>query len=239
VWFDAAGFTQKAPSKQANQDRVLIQDCLLESGVTCAPKMAACRCFVADGIGGTRAAEIASAFVLEQIRERLVVPPPDGGAGLRALFEAINADLIARTAPDPATSGAGTTLVGLLHWQDGFRIVNAGDSEAWMMREDRFFRLSERQSLRDMQDDSPVTSYFGGPESELDLCMDTSLREVLPGDIVLLCSDGLFKALAVDQVRAVLRNSRNLAEKAEFLCASVAKQDAPDDTSCILVQAVA
>lgn len=237
MWFNVAGFTLKAPSKGANQDRVLVQDQILECGSATATGGLTCRCFVADGIGGTRAGEVASAFLLEQIRARLALPPPGGGAGLRALLETINVELIAHTRSAPETFGAGTTLVGLLHWQDGFRIVNAGDSEAWMLREDRFFRLTEEQVLNDLDAASPLTSYFGGTESELALSMETTLREVRPGDLVLLCSDGLFKVLGIDQVKAVLSNNLGLAEKVRFLQSKIEERDAPDDTSGVLIQA--
>lgn len=104
VWFNVAGFTLKAPSKAANQDRILLQDQILEGGSATAARGLTCRCFVADGIAGTRAGEVASTFVLEQIRARLALPPPDGGAGLSTLLEAINVEIIAHTRDAPTPS---------------------------------------------------------------------------------------------------------------------------------------
>ena len=103
-----------------------------------------------------------------------------------------------------------------------------------MLRADRFFRLADEQVLNDLDAASPLTSYFGGTESELDLSMETTLREVRPGD--LLCSDGLFKVLGIDQVKAVFANNLGLAEKARFHQSKVEERDAPDDTSGVLIQ---
>ena len=69
------------------------------------------------------------------------------------------------------------------------------------------------------------------------MCLETPLREVRPDDIVLLCSDGLFKVLDVARVKAVLSNNLELADKVRFLQSRVEEQNAPDDTSVVLIQA--
>ena len=231
---NVVAFTRKAAARTRNQDRVLVGDRVIEDGDVAESGVTRLRAFVADGIGGMRGGELAARFVLEAIRERL---PADADApAIQRTLAGINADLIAAAGREPDSTGAGTTLVGLLVSDAGFQLVSAGDSEAWAVRDKRMFAINEPQVLDGPG--SPLTSYFGGAESELDLSFYSALHEIRVGDVYLLCSDGLAKAVPRVRVRAVLCNNRTLQEKAEFLRRLVVQSAEPDDTSCVLIEVV-
>jgi PPM family protein phosphatase len=239
VHFEIAGFTRKATGKAQNEDRILVYDRVLSEGEHWLPPLNACFAFVADGIGGSRSAATASQFVLDALRDRLPSIQWNDLNELTACLASVNEDLIVHAGSTIETSGSATTLVGTVLWPEGFHLINAGDSQAWMWREGRLFRVSEPQVLNPWEPGSPVTSYFGGRRNSLDLVIGGVLREVRGGDVLVFCSDGFLKALSADQVRAVLANNRPLADKVGFLARQVDAAHRPDDVSCVAVGALA
>jgi serine/threonine protein phosphatase PrpC len=65
--FNISSFTHIGTKRQINQDRILANDKILSDGFYSLDNQTSCFCFVADGIGGGLAGEIASQFVLDAI----------------------------------------------------------------------------------------------------------------------------------------------------------------------------
>lgn len=172
---------------------------------------------VADGMGGYNAGEIASQIaagaVLDRVRERwptLAKGRVDAASGqraesllLREAFQAANTAVHGAAQRDPKYRGMGTTAIaGLLH-DDRISIAYVGDSRLYRLRGGRLEPITRDHSLVEeliarghySRDEAAqlvrrniVTRALGvDPEVEVDL-IEESLE---PGDLVLLCSDGL------------------------------------------------
>jgi protein phosphatase len=237
--FNIAGFTHRGTEREINQDRILIQDSIYNEGLYSFSNVDTCFCFVADGIGGGPSGELASQFVLEKVRTRIAVEKTGNSAEIRDLLEAINGDLLQFGKADPLYLGSGTTLVGLIISNDQFHIINAGDSEVYVSRDKMLLKVSEDQVVDPFKSDSPLLSYFGGKENALSLDLNSILKEVVAGDVILLTSDGLFKSLDNKQVSAILSSSRAFGEKAKFILQKALEKGADDNLGCILIEVVA
>jgi protein phosphatase len=181
---------------------------------------------LADGMGGYNAGEVASAMAVEQIRTHLadwllsqagcVVTTRDlrrameicvDNAG-RAIFEAAHAN--------PAYAGMGTTLVMAVPLGPTLMIGHVGDSRAYRWRAGALARLTRDHSLLQERidaglitpEEAAASSYRGLVTRALGV-EDTVMLDVykalaLPGDVFLLCSDGLTDVLADDELAGVL-----------------------------------
>ena len=153
-------------------------------------------------------------------------------------LSSINQELIQFGISNTEHRGMGATLVGIMIIQDQFLILNAGDSPAWIYRNDLFFKLSEDHVLDPKSDNSPITSYFGGFKEGLDLNFNESLRDIFVGDIFVLNSDGLFKCITQNQMKAILSNSTKIEDKANFILTKALEKGSEDNVSCILIEIV-
>jgi protein phosphatase len=203
---------------------------------------------VADGMGGHRGGEVASADALAAFRGAVIEPTIDDLVGAVATA---NRAVFDRSLSDPELSGMGTTLcaIGLVDTDDGERIavVNVGDSRVYLLHDDEFIQLSEDHSLveemvRDGQltpdeaADHPrrnVLTRALGVDAEVNV--DSWSVEPHPGDRFLLCSDGLFNELHDDQISAVLRRLGAPGEAARELVRLAADAGGRDNITVVLV----
>lgn len=237
--FNISGFTHIGTNRQMNQDRILAQDTILAQGSFVATDSNNCFCFVADGIGGGPAGDFAAQFVLEQIRDRIAANGEHSAQEILRIMHAINTKLIQICNADISLHGAGTTLVGMIVHQEKFHLLNAGDSPAWILRNGNLLKITEDHILSPLIPNSPITSYFGGPESGLKLSFSTLLQSIMPGDLFVITSDGLLKALEMNQIKAILLNSKSLAEKSAFMLKKSLESGADDNLAVILIEVLA
>lgn len=167
---------------------------------------------VADGMGGAKAGEVASALAIDSIRRFLTehALPLDGSDEERRGFLVSSVSeaervLMERVESDPETIGMGTTAA-LLWLVDGkAHIAWCGDSRCYVFHPDKGLRSLTKdhsyvQELVDKGEIRPEEA-FGHPDGNLitrglgDINADASAEsltyEVADGDIFLLCSDGL------------------------------------------------
>ncbi len=236
--FNIAGFTHIGTEREFNQDRILTQDVVSKDGLYSFDGVGHCFCFVADGIGGGPAGDLAAQFVLENINQRISRDQLLAIDELGNILGEINMELLAMGKATPEYLGAGSTLVGLIIIDGQFRVINAGDSPAYVFRNGSFIKITEDQVFDPYRENSPLISYFGGRHNELHLDFDTVLSGIQLDDIFLLSSYGMFKSLDVNQIKAVLPNSKPLAQKSKFLMEKSIKAGAEDNLSCILIEIV-
>jgi PPM family protein phosphatase len=156
---------------------------------------------VADGMGGAQAGELASRIAAEAMGEE---PAAGGEAHLVNLIREANRRVFARSRDDASASGMGTTMTAALVGDDGtVTIGHVGDSRAYLLRAGRLEQLTEDHSLvaelvrsgrlsakeaETHPQRSVITRVLGtDPEVEVDVL--TVPGE--PGDLFLICSDGL------------------------------------------------
>jgi len=178
---------------------------------------------VADGIGGYQGGATASRMVVDGFYRYLAALPPDCPVD-RALCEAsaqVNAGIIqAASQPDSPFRRMGSTVVLALLQQDatGFhaRIGHIGDSRAYLFRDGQLSRITSDHSAvqalinRNLitpeqalnHPDASVLTRSLGHKSEVQ--MDLENVDLLPGDTLLLCSDGLWGYVAEEAIQRVV-----------------------------------
>jgi serine/threonine protein phosphatase PrpC len=160
---------------------------------------------VADGMGGHAAGEIASHIAAETVGRlyyELDGPVPDV---LARSFAAANAAIWQRSQTDPDCAGMGTTCTAIAVRNNRAFLAHVGDSRAYHLRGDRLRQLSQDHSLvgklvrdgllspeeaRTSSQRNVILRALGTkPEAEALICHEGFMLQ--PGDVLVLCSDGL------------------------------------------------
>jgi serine/threonine protein phosphatase PrpC len=238
--YDISGFTNTGTVRQVNQDRILVNGNLITGGNYHLSDQSFCYCFVADGVGGNNAGEFAAEFVLRRLNEEPFYKMSERDYNnyledyLKKLNK-INEKLLEATSKDPNLRGSATTLTGLVISADFFLIVHTGDSQMWLDRNDMFFKVTQDQVKNELEDNSPITSFFGGYENSLNIHLETESLETQLGDTFVICSDGLFKSLKPKTVKEILLSDNTRSASLSLLnnCLSSGSED---NVSAILVK---
>ncbi|MGH2925232.1 MAG: Stp1/IreP family PP2C-type Ser/Thr phosphatase, partial [Solirubrobacterales bacterium] len=183
---------------------------------------------VADGMGGAQAGEVASRLAAESFEsaERSGESPE---AYLRSIATAANARIHRLAQTDSTRSGMGTTLTAALVEDDEVGFAHVGDSRAYLFRDGELKLLTSDHSLveelrrqgrltDEQAEDHPQRSIITralGPEVEVEV--DTMTHQARPGDVYLLCSDGLTTMMPDDRIASVLASTPSLDAAAERL----------------------
>jgi serine/threonine protein phosphatase PrpC len=228
--FDISGFTDVGTVRESNQDRILINGSVIADGAIDLEHQSSCTCFVADGVGGNKAGDFASDFVLQKIRRI------DDFSNIEEALRTINAELIDFSAPRSDLSGTATTLTGLIASDDSFRVVHVGDSQMWLRRNGTFFKITNDQVLNEYETNSPLMSYFGGSDDDLRFDNDIFVSEISSSDVFMICSDGLLKSLNHKTIKAILDGDTPLRTLAQTLLKECREKGADDNVSVILIQ---
>lgn len=184
---------------------------------------------VADGMGGHPGGDVASEIAARTAAERLLraFPPTNNstretreGAMRQAALDAHEA-VLSRSRAEPSLTGMGTTTTACVVDPVGARytIGNVGDSRAYLLRRARLQQLTRDDTwLEDQIDAGAIRreDAAGHPDAHLlTQCVGlTPAPEprvlegaVHPGDVLLLCSDGLTAGLSDGEIRSVLTGS--------------------------------
>lgn len=228
----AFGLTDRGLVRPVNQDAYLID-----------PQLGLY--LVADGMGGAKAGERASALALETVSSYF--RDSDGSARLDKAYQAAHDAVRKQAADDFCCSGMGTTLVGIHIGPDGVNLASAGDSRAYLWSADRLEALTKDHSwveevgrriglaedvLRKHPFRHVITMAIG-----VDSTLDVRVRRLdpAPGSRLLLCSDGLHGYVEETQIAAVLKSERDLESCAHQLIEASKQAGAPDNVTVVLV----
>ncbi len=154
---------------------------------------------VADGVAGEAGGEIAAQAAVTELAERFFAAPRDralGDALAEAAREANGAVL--RAAKDSGNPGAASTLVAAAIRGDEAVIANLGDSRAYLVRTG-----ASRQITEDHSGDSAnaITRFVG---DERGVQPDVYAETLAAGDRLVLCSDGLTRHVADEEIAAAV-----------------------------------
>ncbi len=209
---------------------------------------------VADGMGGHRGGEVASKMAVETIVE--VVKRAMKSTGLRKLnprqilasaYEQASHRIFdkSQTPSSVDLQGMGTTLVTAFKFGDSLFIGNVGDSRAYLFSHDRLWQLTEDHSLVNEQVRAGLISEADigavGQRNvitrsvgfERDVQVDVLERSVAPGDLYLVCSDGLYGMVPDKQIEEFCRTSK--PSELVSICIEAAKKGGGDDNITVLV----
>lgn len=243
---EAVGLTDAGNVRQFNEDRIVVAP---EIGVVA----------LADGMGGHRAGEIASHLAADLVVSGLRSHLADAGTAaaqhspLLAVDKSINQanrTIFEAARSSASRQGMGTTLAVALFHAHGVAIAHVGDSRIYRLRGDKLELLTRDDSLlrqqvesgliaasdiADSHNRSLVTQALGVAED-----VDAHPREVdaVPGDVFLLCSDGLNDLVDDDDIELIVHSlSGNLALAAQILVQTAKDNGGYDNVSVILARA--
>lgn len=206
---------------------------------------------VADGLGGhaagRTASETASFRFCEAMRQLEEVAPLEA---VRRAFHDAHVAVLDRSLQEPGLAGMGTTLVTLWVRDRTAVLAHAGDSRIYLARADAIHLLTHDHSLvselvfrgkltpegaRTHPHRHFITRALGVGEATEP---DASELLVEPGDVFVLCSDGVTTPLSEDEIRDQLTDAEgDLAQAADALIA-MANQRGGDDNATVLLVAI-
>jgi PPM family protein phosphatase len=201
---------------------------------------------VADGMGGHRAGEVASATALEALRASVA-----NGQSLRDAIEGANDAVLEKSESDLELHGMGTTLTAGMLGSDGHLVVgHVGDSRAYLVRGGELTQITTDHSLvEEMVRDgvltpeqaevhpqrSTITRALGiDPRVEV----DEYPIELQPGDRILLCSDGLTTMVRPDEIAGILTREPDPKRAAQLLVDAANAAGGEDNITAVIIEAV-
>ncbi|WP_194948903.1 PP2C family protein-serine/threonine phosphatase [Actinomyces trachealis] len=206
-----------------------------------------------DGMGGPAGGDIASAVAIEHLThlDSDIYRADEMLDLLRHSVQNAHADLISRSSENPDLSGLGTTCIAIMRSGNKLAMVHVGDSRAYLVRggvltqvtTDHTFveylvetgRLTREQARRHPQR-SVLLRVLGDTEGEVQL--DESIREALPGDRWLLCSDGLCGPVTADTLQEVLTTNEDPGQAADKLIDLALRAGGPDNVTAVVFDVV-
>ena len=209
---------------------------------------------VSDGMGGHVGGATASKLAVESIRNffrnPLQIQPPE------ALFQSVafaNQQIIRYAIQDPELEGMGATCVVVLLKEEEVFYAHVGDSRLYLLRNGQLSQLTRDHSeVQQLVDNGQLT-----PESALrhprkhvltralgiETNPGTELAQqplhLLPGDFLLLCTDGLTNCVTDIEIQRLLLQDLSVQDKARQLVTLANEAGGPDNISVQLIQATA
>jgi serine/threonine protein phosphatase PrpC len=200
---------------------------------------------VADGMGGAQAGEVASGIAVQAFEQGL----PDAGSAeerLARLVHEANARIYERSRAEAGLDGMGTTVTAALLDDEHVAIAHVGDSRAYLFRDGELTRLTRDHSLVDelvrqgklteeQAAEHPQRSIITralGPEATVEV--DTWSVPVRPGDVVMLCSDGLTSMISEARIAEVLASTSSLDAAADQMIADANAAGGRDNITVVL-----
>lgn len=206
---------------------------------------------VADGMGGHAGGDIASRIAVDILDERTATVTGDVAAELEAALRASHEAILRAAAADSALTGMGTTLTALSLGGGNGRcvIAHVGDSRAyryhggaleqltrdqtWVQEQIDAGLLSPRQARRHPYS-AMLTGALGIAEAEL--AVEIVELEPRPGEVYLLCTDGLLARLEDDDISRILSDSDDLGAAVDALVDAANAEGGPDNITVVLIR---
>jgi serine/threonine protein phosphatase PrpC len=227
---EQAGTTDVGRQRSTNEDSLVV-----------APPYFA----VADGMGGAKAGEVASGMAVEVFEER----QDSGGAAEAQLTEILleaNRRIYELSTGDESRRGMGTTLTAAKVEDGNVSLAHVGDSRAYRFRGGTLEQITKDHSLvaelersgqisPEAAEHHPQRSIITralGPEPDVEV--DTYTVPGGPGDVFLLCSDGLTGMVSDDEVASILRGAGGLQEAADALVRAANQSGGKDNITVVL-----
>ena len=208
---------------------------------------------VADGMGGHHGGEVASRVCVETLAKEIVplllpsgAARPDVPAALQRAVTAAHRALFSYAQKYPTHETMGTTLTAALVCGTRADVAQVGDSRAYLLRDGNLILLTQDQTIGNRlrsrgQDPALVNPRIAelltqavGAQAEIKVIM--TAIDLVAQDLLLLCSDGLYKAVSPGELVEILEMNIPLSEKAGRLIARGNENGGPDNITVILVE---
>lgn len=204
---------------------------------------------VADGMGGHKAGDFASSYAVEILLSTIREDENSNPVKIiRAAIENANTQLLREASDNEAMSGMGTTMVLVTIVGHYAYVANVGDSRLYLIDEDKISQITKDHSLveemvrmgeisrddaRNHPDKNIITRALGAGRG---VDVDFFDIRLTPGDILLLCSDGLSNMVPDEDIRQVILTSETLEETGRRLVSMANDNGGRDNIAVVLVE---
>lgn len=204
---------------------------------------------VADGMGGHKAGDFASSYAVEVLLSTIREDENSNPVKIiRAAIENANTQLLREASDNETMSGMGTTMVLVTIVGHYAYVANVGDSRLYLVDENKISQITKDHSLveemvrmgeisrddaRNHPDKNIITRALGAGR---DVDVDFFDIRLTPGDILLLCSDGLSNMVPDEDIRQVIRTSETLEETGRRLVSMAKDNGGRDNIAVVLVE---
>jgi PPM family protein phosphatase len=227
---EQAGRTDVGRQRSANEDSLVVNPPLFA---------------VADGMGGAKAGEVASAVAVEAV-EGATESGESAETELANIVRQANRRIYDLAVADESRRGMGTTLTLAKVHGDEVSLAHVGDSRAYLLRGGELEQLTRDHSLvAELERSGQITPEAAehhpqrsiitralGPEPDVEV--DTYTLAGRDGDAFLICSDGLTSMISDDEVASILRSAGSLDEAADELVRAANQSGGKDNITVIL-----
>ena len=218
---------------------------------------------LADGMGGYKAGEVASALavtdILHGVSEGLkkikqgkideITGFTNESILVRDSITQTNSRIYNTAKVDPQCQGMGTTIVVGLFYDNKLTVAHVGDSRLYRFRNSELKQITKAHSLiqelvdrglytlEEAQANTPKNLVTRAMGIEADVDVDVVEEAVITDDIYLLCSDGLNDMVDDEEIHLTLsKYSANLVQTAEELVKFANQRGGKDNISVILIR---
>ena len=204
---------------------------------------------VADGMGGHNAGDYASSHavgtVVEEIRQDADFNPIKV---IRHAIESANTEIITQAQNDENLRGMGTTMVVATIVGHYAYVANVGDSRLYLVNQQilqvtkdhslvqEMVRMGEinAEQARNHPDKNIITRALG---AERTVDIDFFDLKLEPGNVILMCSDGLSNMVEDSQIREIISDTeKNLEEKGKILISEANRNGGKDNIADVLIE---
>ena len=210
---------------------------------------------VADGVGGHNSGELASRMAVGYIAQYVSLHPISAITSKRDLrkyflecIQGANELIYSKSLEEECNNGMATTTVLCYLDAEDCYVVNVGDSRAYLIREGVMRQLTEDHTLvQDMlrsglltkeeaqthPDRNMITKAIGG-ESAIE--PDFYRFETCPGDVILLCTDGLYGEVPADRILELAADTFSMHKLAKALVDEANQAGGKDNISVVCIR---
>jgi len=203
---------------------------------------------VADGMGGAQAGETASRLAVETTVDFVAKAPERTAETLKQAFEQAHKKVLSIAASAIHLNGMGTTLVAVLEHADQLLVSSVGDSRVYLLHRGALQVITDDQTWANEMgrkiglDEERLRSHPMRHVLTMAIGVEAELRinsyhlDLEPGDILLLCSDGLHGTVAPEMIHEILKKDATLDEKCNYLIEAARKAGGPDNITAVLLR---
>jgi protein phosphatase len=218
---------------------------------------------VCDGMGGQAAGEVASKMGVDILLDYFRNHPPNaaeqslngqnGSAGAQSLANAIqlaNKTIFQAGQQHNGRNGMGSTIVAALVRGNSLAIANVGDSRIYLVRQGAIQQLTQDHSLvmeqvrqgyitLEQAQQSQMQNIILralGPEEVVDADIEDLVA--LPGDVLIMASDGLTRYVSDEDILKIVQSRQGLQQACSELVKRAREGGGDDNITCLLVRIV-
>ena len=229
------GNTHKGLVRNSNQDNFYID----QSGEWC---------LVADGMGGHKGGETASALAVSSIKSYLSQNNGDTEDILRTAIVKANNEVFEHSLKVPELDGMGTTVVLLKMENNIAFIAHVGDSRAYLIRDDKMNQVTEDHTyVNELVKNGIITEEEGERHPKRNIITralggdalvepDIFRIGIKKDDVLLLCTDGLYNEVSEDKIVSIISEADSMTDACRLLVNAANRSGGRDNITVICLK---